>query len=254
VPEHAYFWLVIAREDEKGNHMKRCFTLGTIAMLTALLVSVFTTTSVFAHEHRHVGKYTFVVGFLDEPAYANIKNSLDLTICDGDDCNYTVQDGSRVLSNPVKDADKTLKVEVSMGGSTPLALTMEPRWSNPGKYNAYFQPTKVGDYTFHIFGTLENNKIDEKFTSSPTGFSAVQQVKTYPSDAANSAAADATALKNQVQSAQNSAMTATIIGIVGVVFGILGLVVAGFALARKPKLAGVSGTAETETLAESPRG
>jgi hypothetical protein len=237
----------MVRDDEKGNRMKRRFALGTIALLAALLVLVFTTTSVFAHEHRQVGKYTFIVGFLDEPAYANIKNGLDLTICDGTDCNSTVQDGTKVLSNPVKDADKTLKVEVSMGGSAPLVLTLEPRWNTPGKYNAYFQPTKVGDYTFHIFGTLENNKIDEKFTSSPTGFSAVKQVNTYPSD-------PTTALNNQVQSAQNSATIAMTIGIVGVVLGVLGLAVAGFALARKPKLAGASDTEETKTPAESSRG
>lgn len=233
--------------------MKKRFTLASIALLAALLGVVLTTASALAHEKRHVGNYTFVVGFLDEPAYANVKNSLDLTICNGSDCNYTVQDATRVLSNPISDADKTLKVEVSRGGSAPLALTLEPRWANPGKYNAYFLPTKVGDYTFHIFGTLNNNNIDEKFTSSPTGFSAVEQVQTYPSTSADASNADITALKNQVQSAQNSATTATTFGIVGAVLGILGLIVAGFTLARKPKLMQASST-ETKTPSESLRG
>src|SRR2546429_7116150 len=134
--------------------MKKRFTFGSLALLTALLGVVLTTSPALAHEKRHVGNYTFVVGFRDEPAYANVKNSLDLTICNGSDCNYTVQNGMRVLSNPVNDADKTLKVEVSTSSSAPLALTLEPRWANPGKYNAYFLPTKVGDYVFHIFGTL----------------------------------------------------------------------------------------------------
>jgi hypothetical protein len=233
--------------------MKKRFTLGTMALLAALLGVIMTAAPALAHEKRHVGNYTFVVGFLDEPAYANVKNSLDLTICNGSDCNYTVQDAAKVLSNPVNDADKTLKVEVSTGGSTPLALPLAPRWANPGKYNAYFLPTKVGDYTFHIFGTLNNNTIDEKFTSSPTGFNAVEHVQTYPSTSANASNADITALKSQVQSTQNSAIMATTIGIVGAVLGVLGLLTAGFALVRKPKLAGVSGP-ETKTPAESLRG
>ena len=227
--------------------MKKHFTLATLALLTALLVLLFTTTSALAHERRHVGQYTFIVGFLDEPAYVNVKNSLDLTICNDADCNSTVQNGTNVLSNPVKDADKTLKVEVSMGGSAPLPLALRPRFRADGKYNAYFQPTKAGDYTFHIFGTLDNNKIDEKFTSRPTGFSAVEKVKTYPSD---DPAAAVTALNNQVQSAQNTATTATTFGIIGTVLGLLGLVVAGFALARRPKLAGASDTS-TKAPAES---
>jgi hypothetical protein len=158
-----------------------------------------------------------------------------------------------VLSNPVNDADKTLKVEVSTGGSAPLALTLEPRWANPGKYNAYFLPTKAGDYTFHIFGTLNNNSINEKFTSSPTGFSAVEQVQTYPSASASTSNTDIAALKSQVQTAQSSATTAITIGIVGAVLGVLGLLATGFALARKLKFAGVS-SREAQVPSESLRG
>jgi len=230
--------------------MKKRFTIGSLALLVALLAVVLTTSAALAHEKRHVGKYTFVVGFLDEPAYANVKNSLDLTICDGSDCTYTVQDGMRVLSNPVKDADKALKVEVSAGGSAPLALVLEPRWANPGKYNAYFLPTKAGDYTFHIFGALNNNAIDEKFTSSPTGFGAVEQIHAYPSNSVN---AEVTTLKTQLQSAQNSATMATTVGLLGMVLGALGLLVAGWAIARKPKLSEASAV-QTETFSDSLRG
>ncbi|HEY4036034.1 MAG TPA: hypothetical protein VGL94_18910 [Ktedonobacteraceae bacterium] len=233
--------------------MKKRFTLGSIALLAALLGVVLTTAPALAHEKRHVGPYTFVVGFLDEPAYANVKNSLDLTVCDGSSCNYTVQNAAQVLSNPVNDVDKTLKVEVSTGGSTPLALTLEPRYANPGKYNAYFLPTKVGDYTFHFFGTINNNHINEKFTSSPTGFSSVEQVPTYPSGSADPANAQLTVLKSQAQSAQNSATTAMTVGILGAIFGILGLVTAGFALARKSRYAGASAT-EIKTPPDSLRG
>jgi hypothetical protein len=237
-----YYNLIFGRpwqETMRKGTMKKRLTLATLALLTALLVLLFTATSAFAHEKRHVGNYTFVVGFLDEPAYANFKNGLDLTICNGAECNYTVEEGSRVVSNPVNDAQKTLKAEVSMGGSAPIALTLDAAWRAPGKYEAYFQPTKTGAYTFHIFGTLDNNKIDEKFTSSPTGFSAVEQVQAYPSVSSASPV-----------SSDSTAGTAMILGIVGTVLGALGLAVAGFVLVRKPKLAQASDTG-TKAPAES---
>jgi hypothetical protein len=237
--------------------MKKNIYIGVLALMVSITIFILTTSSALAHEKRLVdNKYTFVVGFLDEPAYAEVKNSLDLTICDGKQCNYAVTDGQRVVSNPVNDADKTLQVEVSMGGSTPLSLTLEPRWANPGKYNAFFMPTKTGDYTFHIHGTLHNDTIDEKFTSSPTGFSAVEAVKVYPVSAADQSqqnSSQVTALQEQVKNAQESAHTATTLGIAGLVIGALGLLAAGFALARRPRLS-TPPPQETKTSAESLRG
>ncbi len=232
--------------------MKKIFAASGVALLASLLVLVLLPATASAHEKRHVGNYTFVVGFLDEPAYAQAKNSLDLTICNGGDCTYTVTDGARVVSNPVNNADKTLKVEVSMGGVKPLALAMEPRWANPGKYNAYFMPAKTGAYTFHIFGTLENKAIDEKFTSSPTGFNEVQAIQAYPANSSQEADPQIAGLKNSVKDAQNSASTATTFGIIGSILGVLGLGAAAYALTRRPRV--VPAVAETKTPAESLRG
>lgn len=81
--------------------MKNKIALGGIALVAALLVFTFTARPASAHEVRHIGPYTFIVGFLNEPAYAQQENSLDLTICNGKQCQYTVQDGMRVVSNPV---------------------------------------------------------------------------------------------------------------------------------------------------------
>ncbi len=218
--------------------MKRIFSLAFIALMTALLLIMFTVTLASAHEHRMVGKYTFVVGFLNEPAYAGQQNSVDLTICDGKTCNYTVKDGQRVVSNPVMDADKVLKAEVSMGGSAPLDLPLSPRYNNPGKYASYFLPSKVGTYTFHFSGTLNSTKIDEKFTSSPNTFSDAEQIKWYPDTVAQgqttTAAPDTTTLQNQVKEARDSASRTTTFAIVGIVAGILGIAAAVYTLTRRP--------------------
>jgi hypothetical protein len=220
--------------------MKTALRSGLVLLGVALLVVLVTTQSASAHERRQVGKYTFVVGFLEEPAYANLKNGLDLTICTGKACTYTVKDGQRVVSNPAMDAEKTLKADVSTGSSAPLALALEPRYNNPGKYAAYFMPSKSGAYTFHITGTLNGEQVDEKFTSSPDGFSEVDAIDVYPAASANTQPTQNTnnaALLTQVQEAKNSAASATTFGVAGLVVGILGLAAAGFALARKPKVA-----------------
>lgn len=227
-------------------YLKRKLVLGGIALLVAFFAVTVISGVASAHEKRHVGPYTFVVGFLNEPAYANQENSLDLTICNGNDCNYTVQQGQRVVSNPVMNADQTLKAEVIMGSAAPLALPLEPRYANPGKYSSYFVPSKTGTYTFHIFGTLQGMQINEKFTSSPNTFSDVGEVHIYPvvptQNAANS-------LQAQVESAQQSAATATMVGVAGAVLGLLGLVTAGIALLRKPQ-SGLSAPANGKPSSE----
>jgi hypothetical protein len=214
--------------------MKNRLSAGGMALVGALLLLLVTALPASAHEARQVGPYTLVVGFLNEPAYAGQQNSLDLTICNGKQCQYTVQDGLRVVANPVNNAEQTLKAEVITGSAAPLPLPLEPRYANPGKYASYFVPSKVGSYTFHIFGTLNGMKIDEKFTSSPNTFSDTEQIHVYPPVA--SQAPDTSASLAQVQAAQNSANTAMTLGLVGIIMGVLGLAAAGLALARKPRL------------------
>lgn len=141
------------------NKRAKIFIILAVALVIAVMPGIAS-----AHELRVVGNYNFVVGFLNEPAYAGQQNGLDLTICDGV-CKYVVKDGSRVLENPVLDAEKSLKAEVSMGSNAPLVLTIATRYGMPGKYAAYFLPSTVGAYTYHIYGELSGSKIDEKFTS-----------------------------------------------------------------------------------------
>ncbi|GHO43177.1 hypothetical protein [Ktedonospora formicarum] len=232
--------------------MKKKLCFGLLGCLLALSALLLTTPSAFAHEKRNVGKYTFVVGFLEEPAYANAKNGLDLTICDGNICNYTMKDGVKVVANPVENAEQSLKAEVSQGGAQPMALTLGARFGNPGKYAAYFLPTAEGAYTFHIYGTLNGQKIDEKFTSGPNTFGETQKLATYPSSSTNTASTDDNAaLTQQLKDAQASAQTATTLGIAGIVVGLAGIVLAAVAFTRKPRV--TSADAQKESI-ESLRG
>ena len=138
--------------------------LATMAVL-AVVVSSFALNANVAlgHERRTVGPYTFVVGWLNEPAYVNLLNSLDLTI--------TETSGAK----PVEGLDKTLKADLTYGGSSQAQpLTIAARFGAPGKYTGYVLPTKVGDYTFHITGTVGTMTIDEKFESGPNRFGSIE--------------------------------------------------------------------------------
>ena len=116
-----------------------------------------------AHERRTVGAYTFVVGWVTEPAYAGQLNGLDLTVTE------------TATTKPVEGLEKTLKAEVVVGGgATRRPLTIEARFGQPGRYRAQVLPTRVGDYTFRITGAIGTLTVDEKFESGPGRFEGVE--------------------------------------------------------------------------------
>lgn len=126
-----------------------------------------------AHEHREIdnGKYTFVVGFLNEPAFAGQENGLSLTVTTPDSGTPVANGAS--AATPVEGLEKTLKAEVIYGDQK-MDLPLSPGFGQPGKYQSVFFPMAAGDYSFHIYGEIDGTKVDETFTSSPNGFDAVQ--------------------------------------------------------------------------------
>jgi hypothetical protein len=138
--------------------------LATLAAAAVIVSSfAFNTNVALGHERRAVGPYTFVVGWINEPSYVNLLNSLDLTV--------TETSGGKA----VEGLEKTLKADLTFGGSTtPQPLTLAARFGQPGKYSGYVMPTKVGDYTFHITGTVGTMSVDEKFESGPGRFGSIE--------------------------------------------------------------------------------
>src|SRR6266545_6367960 len=132
--------------------------------LAALLVPVWAGAAA-AHEGKKVGNYRLAVGFGDEPAYAGQKNSVQVIITDA-------------AGKPVTDLGDTLKVMVMMGART-MDMSLEPffevgEFGTPGDYRAFFIPSTPGRFTFHIHGTIKDQKVSQPFTSSPSTFSDVQ--------------------------------------------------------------------------------
>src|SRR6266550_1510632 len=137
--------------------------LAAVAMV-AIVASSFTLTSNVAlgHEHRSVGPYTFVVGWINEPAYVNAANVLSL------DATETSS------SKPVEGLATSLQAEVIVGGGAKkMALDLATDEETPGHYAGSFIPTKIGDYIFHVFGDVGSTKVDERFESGPTTFDGV---------------------------------------------------------------------------------
>ena len=114
------------------------------------------------HERRSVGPYTFVVGWINEPAYVNAANGLSLDVTETSN------------SKRVEGLATTLKAEVIVGGGAKtLSLDLATDEETPGHYAGSFIPTKVGDYIFHVFGAVGSTKVDERFESGPNTFDGV---------------------------------------------------------------------------------
>jgi hypothetical protein len=139
--------------------------IAVCAALTGGLAAAFVlalSAPALAHEERAVGAYHFVVGWGDEPAYAGLKNSVQLIL-------------STKAGKPVTTLGDSLKVEVIFGQQQ-MELSFEPGFDveegfgTPGDYRAWIIPTAPGTYTFHLFGAIGKQKVEERFTSGPTTF------------------------------------------------------------------------------------
>ena len=139
------------------------------AIATAIAVVVgslgILSTPAAAHETRMVGPYTFVVGWVTEPAIVGQSNGLDLTV--------TETAGGKA----VEGLEKTLTPQVITGGGAKTrTLELAPDGDQPGHYTSGFVPTRVGDYTFHLSGMAGTTKIEEKFESGPNRFDPVTDI------------------------------------------------------------------------------
>lgn len=136
------------------------------APIAALIVLLMPLASVFGHEHRRVGGYDLVVGWVEEPAYAGLMNGVQVRIND--------QTGK-----PVDDLSDSLKLEVLFGKQKTETVALVPAFSEkagrPGEYRLPVIPTRPGTYTFHFIGTIRGQRVDESFTASERTFDLVRE-------------------------------------------------------------------------------
>ncbi len=107
------------------------------------------------------------MGWLHEPTYVGVENSVQVIVKD-------------VAGTPVNDLQPgDLQVVVSTAGQQTAALPLQPSFDpdtglgTPGEYTASIIPTQVGDYTFHLSGSIHGQAVDETATSSDQTFNSV---------------------------------------------------------------------------------
>ncbi|HET7870648.1 MAG TPA: hypothetical protein VFM85_10085 [Actinomycetota bacterium] len=211
--------------------------IGACLALTGGLAAAFVlalASPAFAHVERTVGAYQIVVGWGDEPAYAGSKNSVQLIL-------------ATKAGKPVLNLGDSLKVEVIFGEQQ-MELSFEPAFDveegfgTPGDYRAWLIPTAPGMYTFHLFGAIGKQKVDERFTSGPTTFddiadpAEVEFPAKVPTGTELSERLDReiprvnAAIASARSQAEDRADTARTLAIVGIVIGAVGLLLAVVAL------------------------
>jgi hypothetical protein len=204
--------------------IKRLLPVAAAIGVAALLVPLGATPA-FAHEERDFSGFHVEVGFGDEPPYIGEKNSVQLLLSSKD-------------GKPVTDLGDSLQVEVSTGGNPPLKLALEPNFEvggdgTPGDYRAWFIPTEPGKYTFHLTGTIHGRKVDQSFTSSPTGFDEAKDPSgvEYPAkDPTSGQVADrldreTARLTSAAASAHDAADSARTLAVAGIAVGVVSLLV-----------------------------
>ncbi len=150
------------------------FRSSALLLVAGALLTASGFQSASAHEHRVVGDYTFVVGFLNEPAIQDEVNAVSVRITQAAPADATPAEGEdEVAETPITGLADSLQFEVILGDQK-VTLPVEAKWGDPGHYVAYFIPTQPGDYSFHITGEIDGQQIDEMFTAGPETFSTVE--------------------------------------------------------------------------------
>ena len=193
----------------------------TIAFLALAAVSLLPA-SVMAHEEREVGNYVFEIGWAVEPAVSGTPNSLFLKI------------ENMESTEGVAGLEETLQAEVIVGGGAQTKpLPLEASGEEPGVYGSPIVPTRAGDYTFRIFGTIEDQEVDESFSSGPETFDSVEDVSElqFPDKVPSNAE-----LSDQIANLDTvggDSDTTLFLAIIGIAAGVIGIAVGALAMAQR---------------------
>ncbi len=112
----------------------------------------------YCHERKTVGPLTLVIGWGEEPAFAGLKNSVEVDVADA--------------AGAVADLGGSLNVEITFGEARVTAPLLPVR-ERPGKYRTWLVPTRPGTYSFHITGNARGQFIDVSSTCSNATFACV---------------------------------------------------------------------------------
>jgi len=143
------------------------FRVGGTAIGAAFMLALVISSTASAHVVKQFGTYSVAMGWLHEPTYVGVENSVQVIVKDA-------------AGKPVNDLQPgDLQVVVSTAGQQTAALPLQPSFDpdtglgTPGEYTASLIPTQVGDYTFHLTGSIHGQAVDETAISSDQTFNSV---------------------------------------------------------------------------------
>ncbi len=216
-----------------------------VVLGAAVLLAALAAAPAAAHEEKTVGRYAFVVGFGDEPAYAGQPNSLQVLITrDGKPATDLAGQLDGLMAHAYYGRKADPKFENAM---MPLEPHFGDDWGTPGDYRSFFVPTQAGAYTFELKGRLGDQKINLVVPSGPETFGDVND----PAKAAFPAVKDpstaqldqrvdreTTRLNGAVaaaaqRAAEDTADQARLLALGGLLVGVVGLVVGALAWGRR---------------------
>src|ERR671914_2036660 len=210
---------------------------------TAVLLAGLAAAPASAHTEKKAGRYSFVVGFGTEPAYAGQPNSLQVIISrDGKPATDLAGQLDGLMAHAYYGGKADPKAENAM---MPLEAHFGDGWGTPGDYRSFFVPSQAGAYTFALKGKVGTQKVNLVIPSGPKTFgdvndpakTALPAVKD-PSTAqlAQRLDREATRVNATVAAAtaaqRDAAGQARMLAIGGLLVGAVGLVLGGLALAR----------------------
>ncbi len=243
--------------------MKNQFSLLRVFSLTVAFLAVASTLSAHERDTYKIGDkyYLLVVGSLNEPFVVDSMSGVDFRVSQIDAPGGHGSAASAGKGTPVTGLDQTLKVELAAGNKK-TTLALDPSDRAPGSYTAAFIPTVQTTYSYRIFGTIDSKPVDLTFACVPGEVSekaednslvkvsdmitridkigafacpAARNVAGFPEPALSSyeLSQNTQNLAAVAQTAEKQASTAQALSIAGIVAGLLGLAVAGFAWKRK---------------------
>ena len=222
--------------------LRVALVLGAAGLLAALAAA-----PASAHADKKVGRYSFVVGFGTEPAYAGQPNSLQVIISrDGKPATDLAGKLDGLMAHAYYGRKADPKLENTM---MPLEPHFGDDWGTPGDYRSFFVPTQAGAYTFVLEGKLGAQKINVVVPSGPETFGDVndpakaafpavkdpttaQLAQRLDRESARLTASTAAATAAQ-RDAEQAASQARLLAFGGLLVGLVGLVVAALAWGRR---------------------
>jgi hypothetical protein len=111
-----------------------------------------------AHDKKQVGKITLTIGWGEEPVFSGARNSVEVDVADH-------------AGAPITDLGGTLSVEVAFGDQR-VTLPLVPA-GQKGRFHAWILPTRPGQYSFRVMGSVKGQAVDIASACSDTTFECV---------------------------------------------------------------------------------